>query len=83
MIEGEDRPWFSAADVLNACGIRAVPALLPGVHELDGLPCLDMAGLQKLHEAYRQVELGRLTLWAQREVVIPWERKKSGPLVPR
>jgi hypothetical protein len=83
VIEGEDRLWFSAADVLKACGIRAVPALLPGVHELDGLPCLDLAALQKLHDAYRQVELGRLSLWAQREVVNPWERKKSGSLVPR
>ena len=83
VIEGEDRLWFSAADVLKACHIRAVPALLPGVQELDGLPCLDMGGLQKLHETYRETELGRLTLWAQREVVTPWERKKSGALVPR
>jgi len=83
VIEGEDRLWFSAADVLKACHIRAVPALLPGVHELDGLPCLDMGGLQKLHDTYRETELGRLTLWAQREVVTPWERKKTGALIPR
>jgi hypothetical protein len=83
VIEGEDRLWFGAADVLKACGIRAVPALLPDVHELDGLPCLDMAGLQRLHETFREAELGRLTLWAQREVVVPWERKRSGALVPR
>ena len=83
VIEGEDRLWFSAADVLEACGIRAAPALLPDVHELDDMPCLDMAGLQKLHEAYREVELGRLTLWAQREVVTPWDRKRAGSFVPR
>jgi len=83
VIEGEDRLWFSAADVLKACGIRAVPALLADVHELDGLPCLDMEGLRRLHETYREIELGRLTLWAEREVLLPWERKRSGALIPR
>src|SRR5437763_10303467 len=48
VIEGDDRLWFSAADVLRACHLRAVPTLLPGVQELDELPCLDMAGLQSL-----------------------------------
>lgn len=83
VIEGEDRLWFSASDVLAACNIRAVPALLSGIAELDGIPCLDMAGLQKLHEGYREPELGRLTLWAQREVITPWERKKGGVLAQR
>lgn len=83
VIEGDDRLWFGAADVLKASGIRAAPALLSGVAELDGVLCLDMAGLQKLHEGFRQPELGRLTVWAQREVITPWERKKSGALAAR
>jgi len=83
VIEGHDRLWFSAADVLQACDLRAVASLLPGVQELDGVHCLDIAGLQALHEAYGQPELGRLTLWARREVVTPWERKRTGALVPR
>jgi hypothetical protein len=63
--------------------MRAVPALLPGVQELDSLPCLDLDGLEALHEAHGNTELGRLFLWARREVVTPWERKRSGALVPR
>jgi len=86
--EDDDRLWFTVADVLKASNIRAVPDTLlasyPANCKTIGRDaCLDFEGVEKLFERNGSVELGRLTVWAKREVVTPWERKRSGALVPR
>jgi len=86
--EDDDRLWFTAADVLKACNIRAIAETLLASHpencrSLGRHVCLDIGGVEKLFEDNRNAELGRLMVWAKREVITPWERKRSGALVPR
>jgi len=45
--------------------------------------CLDLEGVEELHAERGGQDLGRLTVWAKREVVTPWERKRTGALVAR
>ena len=77
--------WFAAKDVVTATGIRAHAEtieqgrVLPGVN----LRCLSIAEVETLLAMHQGHESGRFLLWAQREVVKPWERKRSGALVPR
>ena len=73
--------WFAAPDVIKAAGIAAqadrLLAIYPGgAQVLERLTCLNMATLEKFLATHRSPETGRLLLWAQREVVAPWERKK-------
>lgn len=86
--EDDDKLWFTVADVLKACGIRAVPdaflASYPANCKLLGRhACLDIEGVEKLFERHGNTDLGRLMVWAKREVVAPWERKKMGAVIPR
>jgi len=84
VMEDDDRLWFAADDVVKATGIRAKgatlleAALLP---EWD-LPCLTIEGVETVLGRHRSHESQRFILWARREVQTPWERKKSGALVP-
>ncbi|HUL96102.1 MAG TPA: hypothetical protein VLT89_08825 [Usitatibacter sp.] len=78
-----ERLWFCTIDLVKACHLKAVAQVLPGVVEVEGLPCLDLAGVEALQASNSNVELGKCLLWARREVVAPWERKKSGALIPR
>lgn len=74
--------WFAAADVIKATGIPAnadslLAAYQNGCKVLERLTCLNMPALEKLVAAHRGPETGRLLLWAQREVVGPWEKKRG------
>jgi hypothetical protein len=83
VLEDEDRLWFCASDVAKACGLDLVPVALPNVRIVERLPCLAMEDIEALHATHGGDELGRFLLWARRFVVTPWERKRSGALVPR
>jgi hypothetical protein len=78
-----DQLWFCAQDVVTACHLRALAPAIPGVELVENLPSLTLEGLKKFQAGHPHPELGRLVLWAEREVVTPWERKRSGSLIPR
>ena len=78
-----DRLWFCAEDIIRACHLKALAPAIVGVEQIENLPCLTFEGVRAFHESHPHIELGRLLLWAQREVIAPWERKRSGALVPR
>ncbi|HEX3097571.1 MAG TPA: hypothetical protein VHQ02_07635 [Usitatibacter sp.] len=83
VLEDSGELWFCAKDILAACGLKLAVVALPGLRDVEDLSCLSMEGLEALHRDHPRAELGRLVLWARREVVTPWERKRSGALVPR
>jgi len=83
VLEDAGRLWFCADDVVMACELRVVAAALPGLRRVEGLSCLSLEAFEALHGTHPDHELGRFLLWARREVVTPWERKRSGALVPR
>jgi len=83
VLDEGDRLWFCVEDIIKACDVRAIAAVLPGTPEVEGLHCLEIDGIERLHETHRNAQLTRLLLWARREVVTPWERKKSGSLIPK
>ena len=82
VLEEAARLWFCAEDVVKACDLAIVPATLSGRIVL-GLPCLAIEDIEALHRSHGGEELGRFLLWARRYVITPWERKRSGALVPR
>ena len=86
----EDRGelWFVAADVIKAAGIAANADSLLAVYQggcktLERLTCLTMPTLEKFLLANPGSESGRLLLWARREVIGPWEKRKRAFLRPR
>lgn len=86
--EDDERLWFAAADVLKACGMKAIVETMLAIYptncaRIGRIVCLDLEGVEKLFADNPKTELGRLTVWAKREVVTPWERKRSGALVSR
>ena len=83
VLEEDERLWFSAADVVKACDLAVVPETLPRVRTVENLPCLGFEDIEALHGTHGGEELGRFLLWARRYVITPWERKRSGALVPR
>ena len=76
--------WFAAKDVVRAAGIQANAdtfhegRILPG----SKLRCLSIAEVETLLSTHRGHEAGRFVLWAKREVIAPWERKRSGAMIP-
>jgi len=78
-----ERLWFCAQDIVAACHLKALAPAIPGVELVEKLPSLTIEGVQRFHDGHPHPELGRFLLWAQREVVRPWERKRSGALIPR
>ena len=85
VFEDEDELWFAADDVIKATGISAVGGALPDSRLIEEirLSCLTLGGVEALLARHRSHEAGRFLLWARREVLVPWERKRSGALVPR
>ncbi len=83
VLEEGGRLWFCAEDIATACNMRVVVAALPGLREVAKLSCLSMEGVEALQREHPDPELGRFLLWSRREVVTPWERKRTGALVPR
>ncbi|MBC8022899.1 MAG: hypothetical protein H7Y14_07255 [Burkholderiales bacterium] len=85
VVEDDDALWFAADDVIKATGIEAVGGALPEsrlIAELR-LSCLTIDGVETLLARHPSHESGRFILWARREVFTPWERKRSGAMVPR
>ncbi len=78
-----DRLWFCAQDMVTACHLKALAPAIPGVELVENLPSLTIEGVEKFHDNHPHPELARFLLWAKREVIAPWERKRSGALVPR
>ena len=79
------RLWFAAKDVVKATGIAANADAFHEGKVLKGpnVRCLTAAEVETLLTTHQCYEGGRFILWMQREVVSPWERKRSGALVPR
>lgn len=82
--EDEGQLWFAAADVMKAAQMPRLPdAVLPDrVNECrripgTGLVGFTLAGLEKFVATHPHPEAGRLLLWARREVVAPWEKRRS------
>jgi hypothetical protein len=78
-----DQLWFCAQDIVTACHLKALAAAIPGAELVENLPSLTMDGVRKFQLGHAHPELGRFVLWAEREVITPWERKRSGSLIPR
>ena len=85
VIEHDGVLWFAADDVIKATGIKAVGGALPESRLLRewGLSCLTIEGVEGLLARRRSHEAGRFIVWARREVLAPWERKRSGALAAR
>jgi hypothetical protein len=83
VLDEDDRLWFCVEDMLRACQVRAIASILPDTREVDGLHSMDIETVERFHETHRNKELGRFLLWAKREVIEPYERKKTGSLIPR
>ena len=74
--------WFTIKDVLSAVGMRNVPRAFASTHgpqlrRIQGtmLDAVAASGIAPLMAYARDPRGGRFVLWAQREVVAPWERK--------
>jgi hypothetical protein len=83
VLEDGGRLWFCARDVVAACEVSAAADALPGLRRIGRLQCMSVEGIESLHAVHGGPELGRFVLWCRREVLAPWERKRSGALVPR
>ena len=83
--EEDGKLWFVAKDVVKAAGIEALADAFHEGRILAGanLRCLSPTDVEKLLATHRAHESGRFLLWMRREVIAPWERKRSGALVPR
>jgi hypothetical protein len=83
VLEDGDKLWFSADDMIKATQIEAKGATLLETKVIEDVgPCLPMDGVEKVLLRHRSHESQRFLLWARREVQTPWERKRSGALVP-
>src|SRR5258708_21539216 len=85
--ELDGRLWFAGADVIKAVDVQASPNLLMttnprGCREIPGtgLACLTAEAVEELLLAHAPPEGGRFINWMKREVLMPWERKRSGAL---
>jgi len=78
VVEDEGELWFAADDVIRATGVPVVGATLLETRELPewGFAALSIDGVEKVLGRHRSHESGRFLLWARREVVTPWQRKR-------
>ena len=81
--EHHDRLLFVADDVFHAAGITKAAKAHVAVHadELSEIPGSRHRGLgirqvERLANEYPGTDAGRFLLWAQREVVGPWEKRR-------
>lgn len=82
IFDDSERLWFCAVDIVHACHLKALAPAIPGVELVENLPSLTIEGVEKFHDGHPHPELARFLLWAKREVVTPWQRKRSGALIP-
>jgi len=88
--ELDGRLWFAGKDVIKAADVQANPRLLMttnprGCREIPGtgLICLTAEAVEEVILAQSAPEGGRFINWMKREVLTPWERKRSGALAAR
>jgi len=89
--EYEDELWFSIADIAQATGLRInadsqLAVYQGGCKVLPGTGnrvCMTSPTVEKFIAKHASQETGRFLLWMQREVMMPWERKKIGQLAHR
>ena len=72
--------WFAVRDILRAIDVKALPPAFVATHRDDlkrisRLDAITASRLPALLEPLRQPKAGRFLVWAQREVVAPWERR--------
>ena len=74
--------WFAVPDLRKAIDLKRLPATFVATHRENlkrvpgsRLEALPASALPALLEPMRMAKAGRLLVWAQREVVAPWERK--------
>ncbi len=84
IFEVDDRLWFTVSDVMMAVGMKSIPATFRSTHaaELARIPgtaqmAVPSDALGKLLATSRDPRAGRFVLWAERDVVAPWERRKG------
>jgi hypothetical protein len=79
VVEDDGQLWFAADDVIKATGIAAVGGTLLEARDLPewGFAGLGIDGVEKVLGRHRSHESGRFILWARREVIMPWERKRG------
>jgi hypothetical protein len=88
VLEHKGALWFASDDVISSTGIPAAGRTLLEstsipVDDAGELAFLDIGSLETVLLRHRSPEATRFLLWAQRDVVAPHERRKSGALVPR
>jgi hypothetical protein len=83
VLEHDDEPWFIAADVLKAIDSPSLRSrklsIAPG--EIEDSPygaAFSMRGLQKHLLAIPEREAARFLLWAEREVFLPFKKRREG-----
>ena len=85
--EIEGRLWFVAADVIKALNIEANARLLASAKAREiagtGLPGFTAEAAEAFVIAHAPQDAARFVNWMRREVLVPWERKKSGALAAR
>jgi hypothetical protein len=90
IFEHRDQLWFAVADIIRAIGKGKGADGLLETYSKGGrivpeakMLCLTIAGLEKNLDPAEAPDIGRFLVWARRDVVTPWERKRSGELIPR
>jgi hypothetical protein len=89
--EYEGALWFSLADIAESTGLRinadSQLSIYPtGCQVLAGTGnrvCMTAPTVEKFIAKHPSQETGRFLLWMQREVMMPWDRKKIGQLAHR
>ncbi len=77
VFEDDGALWFAAKDVVKATGIRAHPDMVDEGRTIARLRCLSIGDVESLLARHPGHEAGRFVLWAQREVLAPWARKRK------
>jgi hypothetical protein len=89
--EYEDELWFAIADIAQATGLKInadaqLAVYQAGCRVLPGTGnrvCMTAPTVEKFIAKHPSQETGRFLLWMQREVMMPWDRKKIGQLAHR
>jgi hypothetical protein len=82
--DDDQQLWFALPDVLKSIGLKAAPAAFRAVHPGDvrdipgqRLKGLNARGIEHLLAKSHDHEAGRFLHWMRREVVGPWEKRRT------
>jgi hypothetical protein len=81
IFEHDGALWFVTTDVAKAAGIPDLPEELARGRTIPGtrLKTMAVSELESVLLTHRGPETMRFLLWARREVLAPWERKRGKP----